>query len=52
MFNMLSEVGILGCKVVNTPMNLNLKLLLDWVALGGQGRYRKTGWKFNHLIIT
>ena len=51
--NILEEIGMLDCKHVNTPMDLNVKLVL------GQGeplrypcRYRRLMGRLNYLTIT
>jgi len=48
---MLSEAGMLECKVADTPMDPSLKLLLDWGALG-RSRYRILVEKLNYLTMT
>ena len=48
---MLSEAGMLECKVTDTPMDPSLKLLLDWGALG-RSRYRILVEKLNYLTMT
>ena len=53
MLNILSEVGLLGCRAVNTPMNTNVKLLSDHGEnLDNLGRYRRLVRKLNYLMVT
>ena len=50
---MLSEICMLGCKTVNTPMDPNLKLLLDeGKLLKDQERYKRLVRKLNYLTMT
>ena len=51
--DMLSEAGMFGCKVPDTPMDPGLKLLPDQEKLlEDQGRYRRLVGKLNYLTMT
>ena len=44
---------MLDCKPIDTPMNINVKLVLgQGEPLQDTGRYRRLIGKLNHLIIT
>jgi len=50
--DILSEAGMLGFKTVDTPMDPNLKLLLDQgELLEDQKRYRRLAGKLNYLTM-
>jgi len=44
-------VGLLGCKVIDTPMETNVKLLPEWEDLDNPGGYRRLVGKSN-LTVT
>jgi len=50
--DLLSEAGMLGCKSIDSPMDVNTKLLPDQEFLEDVGRYRRLVWKLNYLIVT
>ncbi|RVW98183.1 Retrovirus-related Pol polyprotein from transposon RE1 [Vitis vinifera] len=51
--DILEETGMLDCKPVDTPMDLNVKLILgQGEPLGDPGRYRRLVGKLNYLTIT
>ena len=51
--DILEETGMLDCKPVDTPMDLNVKLVLgQGSSLGDPGRYRRLVGKLNYLTIT
>ncbi|RVX09717.1 Retrovirus-related Pol polyprotein from transposon RE2 [Vitis vinifera] len=51
--DILEETGMLDCKLVDTPMDLNVKLVLgQGEPLGDLGRYRRLVGKLNYLTIT
>ena len=51
--DILEETGMLDCKLVDTPMDPNVKLVLGQrESLGDPGRYRRLIGKLNYLIIT
>ena len=52
-FDMLSALGILGCRATNTPMKANVKLLPDRrETLDDSGKYHRLVGKLNYLIVT
>ena len=49
----LEETGMRDCKLVDTPMDLNVKFILgQGEPLRDPGRYRRLVGKLNYLIIT
>jgi len=51
--DMLSEAGMLGCRSIDSPMDVNVKLLPDQgELLEDVGRYRRLVGKLNYLTIT
>ena len=51
--DILEEPGMLDCKPVNTPMDLNVKLVpRQGVPLRDPGRYRRLVGRLNYLTIT
>ena len=52
MLDILSEVGMLGCRAANAPMKAIIKLLTDQgEILDDSGRYRWLVGKLNHLMV-
>jgi len=51
--DMLSEVGMLGCKLVYSPMDVNSKLLPDQKELlDNSGPYMRLVGKLNYFTMT
>ena len=51
--DILEETGMLDCKLVDTPMDPNVKLVPGQrESLGDPGRYRRLVGKLNYLTIT
>ena len=51
--DILEEMGLLSAKPVDTPMDLNVKLLPNQgEPLSDLGRYRRLVGKLNYLIVT
>ena len=51
--DILSKVGLLGCKIVDTPMETNAKLLpYQGDILNNPSRYQKLVGKLNYLTVT
>ena len=51
--DILTDTGMLDCKLVYTPIDLNVKLLpAQGEPLQDPGRYRRLVGKLNYLIIT
>ena len=51
--DILEETGMLDCKPVDTPMDLNVKLVLgQGEPIRDPGRYRRLIGKLNYFTIT
>ena len=51
--DILADIGLLDCKLVDTPMDLNVKLVLgQGKLLRDPGRYQRLVGKLNYLTIT
>ena len=51
--DILADTGMLDCKLVDTPMDLNVKLVpSQGEPLRDPGRYRRLVGKLNYLTIT
>ena len=52
-FDILEESGILDCKLVDTPIDLNVKFVPEQgEPLQDSGRYRRLVRRLNYLTIT
>ena len=53
MINILSKASLLGCRVMDIPIEINAKLLSDQGEdMDNPGRYQRLVGKLNYLMVT